>query len=225
MRVQRVRTAVLVAIAASLLALAATAGINYLAEREARAVAEQQRDAALRQESLALARRSSEETRRGDTVNGNRLALEALPGSMSSPNRPYVQEAEDALYAAVSNHRQLAVLPNDGRPARALAFSPDGERLVTGFDGGDVMIWDGVSGTRQGRLRGHDRSVETGFFAPDGKVAITAGADNTILWQNISDPNRWRRIGGAALALRRESLSPDGRHIVTAHANGTISPS
>ncbi len=73
-------------------------------ERERQQAAERQRllERVLRTQSLFLASLSQQETARGDAATGMLLALEALPDGVVAPaRRPYVPEAEAALYAAV----------------------------------------------------------------------------------------------------------------------------
>ena len=80
---------------------------------------------------LFLAEKSQQETERGNATNGILLALEALPKDMAKPDRPYVVEAEAALYGAVLERRELYVLEGHTDQVRSAAFSPDGTRVVT----------------------------------------------------------------------------------------------
>ena len=64
---------------------------------------------AQRTQSLFLADLSRKQTEEGDATIGILLALEALPRTMTNPDRPYVPEAEAVLYAAVLAQRELAV--------------------------------------------------------------------------------------------------------------------
>ena len=64
-----------------------------------------QRDQALRTQSLFLAEKSAQETRRGNATNGILIALQALPNNLAKPDRPYVVEAETALYQAMVERR------------------------------------------------------------------------------------------------------------------------
>ncbi|MEK8020928.1 MAG: CHAT domain-containing protein [Candidatus Parabeggiatoa sp.] len=92
--------------------------------------AENERDKALRTQSLFLADLSRQETEKGNATNGLLLALEALPKNMSEPERPVVQEAETQLYKAVSNLRERWVMEHD-KSVRYAAFSPNGKCVVT----------------------------------------------------------------------------------------------
>ena len=58
-------------------------------------------------------------TASGDTEAAILLALEALPKSGSGPARPYLFEAEAALFNALLVHRQTAVFKHDAGVTQA----------------------------------------------------------------------------------------------------------
>jgi WD40 repeat protein len=63
-----------------------------------------------------------------------------------------------------------------------LAFSPDGERLLSAGADGAGRVWDLASGEEVLTLEGHSGSVEAAAFGPDGTIA-TGGSDGTLrLW-------------------------------------------
>ena len=138
--------------------------------------ADAQRDQVLRTQSLFLAAMSAQETRRGDPTNGIWLALEALPKDMSKPDRPYAAEAEAALYQAVLQQRELAVMQGQGERVLSAAFSPDGLRLVTASEDGTARLWD-AKGQRLAVLQGHEGAIRWAAFSPDGARVVTASAD------------------------------------------------
>ena len=73
------------------------------AEKQAKAAegeALQARDEALRNQSLSLSSLSQQIAADGETEAAILLALEALPKNLMSPERPFVVEAEAALYQA-----------------------------------------------------------------------------------------------------------------------------
>ena len=67
------------------------------------------RDQALRNQSLSLSLLSQQTAASGDTEAAVLLALEALPTGASSASRPYIVEAETALYKALFVHHQTKV--------------------------------------------------------------------------------------------------------------------
>jgi len=97
---RRLLRASLVAIVVILFAVAA--GVSFREYKLARASL---REAQITQ-SRFLASLSEQQTDDGNWTNGILLALEALPRSTTKPNRPYVVEAEDALFKAVQENRE-----------------------------------------------------------------------------------------------------------------------
>jgi WD40 repeat protein len=62
----------------------------------------------------------------------------------------------------------------------AVAFSPDGRRLASGSDNGEVKVWDVMSGANTLSLPGHGGPVGQVIFSPDGARLVTSGGDGKI---------------------------------------------
>ncbi|HEY0366645.1 MAG TPA: WD40 repeat domain-containing protein, partial [Pyrinomonadaceae bacterium] len=101
----------------------------------------------------------------------------------------------------------------------SVAFSPNGNLVVTASADGTARVWEAATGKTVGELRGHSNSVNSASFSPDGKFIVTASDDATVrLW----DATRFalvRNIGGTyPRAVSSAEYSPDGRFIVAASA-------
>jgi WD40 repeat protein len=71
--------------------------------------------------------------------------------------------------------------------AHAVAFSPDGKRLISGGADKVALVWDVESGMIVQRLAGHTGLVTCAAFLAGGRQAVTGGYDRTLrLW------NVWR---------------------------------
>lgn len=60
---------------------------------------------------------------------------------------------------------------------RAIRFSTDGERLVTGGSDASVNVWDTRFSLEVARFDGHAGAVNTVAFSPDGSILVTSADD------------------------------------------------
>jgi WD40 repeat protein/tRNA A-37 threonylcarbamoyl transferase component Bud32 len=100
------------------------------------------------------------------------------------------------------------------------AFSPDGQRIVTGSADSTAQIWDTLTGAPSGKPLRHNNDVSAAAFSPDGTRFLTGDIDGFAqLW----DEQTKARIGkpmrhqGRIIHL---AFSPDGTRIVTADNQG-----
>lgn len=64
----------------------------------------------------------------------------------------------------------------------ALAWSPDGARIVTGDDAGAVRVWDARTGLPVHDLARHDRRISALTWSPDGARIAVAGLTDLRVW-------------------------------------------
>ncbi len=96
------------------------------------------------------------------------------------------------------------------------AFSPDGERIVTGSHDRSARVWSTRSGETLLVLNGHVNTVLSASFSSDGEQILTGGFDNQLrLWDaRIGQPlARWSSSAGG---VRRCGFSPDEQWILVA---------
>lgn len=107
---------------------------------------------------------------------------------------------------------------------RAVAYSPNGERIASGSRHGSIAVWDGK--TYQlvaGQVGGHSAGVNSVAFSPDGQIIISASSDGTIrLWnaetcQAVSQPFKGHRD-----TVNRAEYSPDGQFIASVSDDHTV---
>jgi WD40 repeat protein len=98
-----------------------------------------------------------------------------------------------------------------------LAFSRDGQRIITASRDNTARIWDAGTGLQIGDpLTGHTDWVYRAAFSPDGKRIITASADGTArIWDGATGKTIGE-LGDRLTPVRTAAFSPDGAHVVTA---------
>ncbi len=131
------------------------------------------------------------------------------------------------LWDAVTGARLAPAKTIRPGPLHAMAWSPDGSRLLTSpsTPEGAVVIWDPTSGEEVARLQREnaERAVGVGEWSPDGRlVAFAAGEGqqprvrSTIQLWDVARAARARTLqgehAGRVAALR---WSPDGKRLVS----------
>jgi WD40 repeat protein len=90
----------------------------------------------------------------------------------------------------------------------SVAFSPDGQRIVSGSDDKTVRLWD-LQGKAIGQpFQGHSDSVTSVAFSPDGQRLVSGSDDNTVrLWQG--DWHGWLKTACTQLKDHPVFRNPD----------------
>jgi hypothetical protein len=75
---------------------------------------------------------------------------------------------------------KLLTLPGHRGPVLCVAFSADGQWLLSGGSDGSVRLWWAADGREVCRLEGHRDRVQAVVFSPCGRVAFSGSRDGTI---------------------------------------------
>jgi WD40 repeat protein/serine/threonine protein kinase len=108
-----------------------------------------------------------------------------------------------------------------------LAFSPNGQRLVTGGLDQNIKVWDVQTGQEVLTLTGHLDMMRRVVFSPDGHQLVSASNDGTIrIWDGRplgdSEPGQeLRTLTGHKGGVNSVAYHPDGR-LASAGTDGTI---
>lgn len=128
--------------------------------------------------------------------------------------------------------------------ANSVAVSPDGSRLVAGFDDGCAKVMNIRTGEEvpglsfdhldpRHRIRlAQDREYEMEWrdrrtpivavaFSPDGKSVLTSGWDRTVRLWDVATGNELRRFVGHASLVKSLAFSPDGKWVLTGSEDAT----
>jgi DNA-binding beta-propeller fold protein YncE len=102
----------------------------------------------------------------------------------------------------------------------AVAFSPDGRRIVAGLGDGSITVWDAANGKATAQISGSDTDwINSVAFSPDGKTVVSGSEDRTIrIWDTASG----REVGSPlteAAPVESVAYSPDGKRIASGAGN------
>lgn len=100
-----------------------------------------------------------------------------------------------------------------------VAFSSDGQRILTGSMDETAKVWDAATGREMLTLKGHKGGIASVAFFPDGQRILTGGADHTArLWEVGSGKELLILKGHSGVGV---ALAQDGQRIVIAGGDGT----
>jgi WD40 repeat protein/transcriptional regulator with XRE-family HTH domain len=113
--------------------------------------------------------------------------------------------------------RDVLTLPSAAATGevRAIAFSPDGSRLVTA-----TIVWDAATGKELFRLLGHMGNITGLAFNADGTRLITGSVDGIVSLWDLSPSHEWLTIQPTGLGYGA-AISPDGKLLATTSADKT----
>ena len=97
----------------------------------------------------------------------------------------------------------------------ALAYSPDGSRIVTAADDGKIKIWDIVSGFCLATFDEHQSSVTGIAFAKRGQVMFSSSLDGTVrAWDLIRFRNFRTFTSTSRIQFSSVAVDPSGEIVV-----------
>jgi WD40 repeat protein len=112
-------------------------------------------------------------------------------------------------------------------PIHAVAFCPDGRRVVTLNQGGPVRLWDLTTGKELSRIKPESVAVTAVAVSPDGR--FIAESWNSLFPQEYGT-GRWDiatgshagRFLGHTSTVNGITFTPDGRRILSASSDRTV---
>jgi eukaryotic-like serine/threonine-protein kinase len=104
----------------------------------------------------------------------------------------------------------------------ATVFSPDGQILATGGDGGLVRLWDSPSGRLHADLKGHISIVRAIAFSPDGNTVATGGGDTTVRLWDVATGQERMTLPGFAEGVQTLAFSADGQTLAAGSPDARV---
>ncbi len=150
------------------------------------------------------------------------LAGNVLASANGDPNGDGLDHS--ILLWDVSTGEQLHRLEGHTKAVMAIAFSPDGSRLVSASVDQTLMLWYVDSGTGlTAPLTGHSDAIMAVAFSPDGTRIASAGFDRTIrLWDAETGASIGEPLSAHSDAVLSLAFSPDGQRLVSGSFDNTI---
>ncbi|CCA70259.1 hypothetical protein PIIN_04198 [Serendipita indica DSM 11827] len=106
----------------------------------------------------------------------------------------------------------------------AIAFSPDGSKIVSASDDTTIILWDAFTRQQLGEpFRGHESLINAVAFSPDGSRIVSASQDTTIrLWDATTGQQVGQPLRGHGGYVNTVAFSPDGSRIMSGSSDRTL---
>ncbi|MGE5657127.1 MAG: AAA-like domain-containing protein [Actinomycetota bacterium] len=127
-----------------------------------------------------------------------------------------------ALQQAVSQVKERNCSEDHSDWVNSVAFSPDGNTLVSASSDNTIKLWHLQSQTLLATLTGHSSAVWSVAWSPDGKTLASASGDNTIKLWHVQSQKLIRTLTGHNSRVNSVAFSPDGLILASASSDKTI---
>ncbi|KIK53578.1 hypothetical protein GYMLUDRAFT_178732, partial [Collybiopsis luxurians FD-317 M1] len=126
------------------------------------------------------------------------------------------------LCTGVSNHGGEILQIQCKGTVWAVAFSPNGLKLVSGSADRTVCIWDALTGEQLLEMRGHTGWVFSAAFSSDGTKVISGSRDTTVRLWNAVTREQEMIMNGHTHKVYSVAFSPDGMKVVSGSEDKTV---
>jgi WD40 repeat protein len=158
------------------------------------------------------------------------LTLSAPPGPVKaaslSPDGSVMAFAvrNDVVLMDIGSSRiKHTIRGQRGDDVIAVAFSPDGKRVVSGGHAARPKLWDVESGDLIRTFVGHNCWVSSLAFSPSGSELISAGIQNELMLWDVERGRLIRTFSRKKSSpLYSVAFSPDGTQLAWAGSDGTV---
>ncbi|KAF9121974.1 hypothetical protein BGW39_010127 [Mortierella sp. 14UC] len=112
----------------------------------------------------------------------------------------------------------------------SLAYSPDGEMILSGLSNGALCLWDartgraatGAAAALDVKICGHERAVRNAVFSPDGSRIVSCGVDRAVRIWDVETWSLVQHLEGHLGAVLSVVYSPTGHQVASCSDDGTI---
>ncbi len=104
----------------------------------------------------------------------------------------------------------------------SIAFSPDGQYIVSASGDNKIWLWEAESGEKLADFSGHQAAVLCVAFSPDGKLIASGSADNDIRVWDAKSGEKLLVLSGHSDDVWSVCFSPDNSLLVSGSGDNSL---
>jgi WD40 repeat protein len=121
----------------------------------------------------------------------------------------------------INTGRLIQTLPGHEDWIRTIAFSPNGNTLLTAGSDRRILKWD-LEQKRWGIFASENASIESIAFSPDGNWVAAVGFDSTLRIYDAKTGQKTTDLACPSGDLRAVAFSPDGQRLAAGGRSGQL---
>ncbi|WP_242040283.1 nSTAND1 domain-containing NTPase [Anabaena subtropica] len=153
---------------------------------------------------------------------GVESAIQAIGENLKQLPTNILTVVQNNLLQAMAIVNLPSIIRGHEKAVLSVAFSPDGQRIVSGSYDNTLRLWD-VNGNSIGKpLMGHESGVHSVAFSPDGQRIVSGSYDNTLRLWDVNGNSIGKPLMGHESGVTSVAFSPDGKYIVSGSRDNTL---
>lgn len=190
-------------------------------DRQRALTAEKKATQASRQATALRLTAESQAMLAGVKAGGDHLALlQTVAAFRIAPDNAAVSAQ---LLGTIASQAGLVKIVDTGAEVHQAIFSPDGLRVATTDNLGQLRLWDTRTGRALADLGSPGDGVVSLQFSPDGQLLAAGGEDHLVrLWDLRRSPATARVLQGHADTVNALAFAPDGRRLASGDDAGLL---